>query len=501
MDRLIEDNPTLVWAAAIIVAAIGSWIMFDALPGVNWGIWTAAASLGLLYISRDRGTLDSSIVLMVAMATVLAIGAAVTADEVMNVLICLGVMLFLAMAMLLAVDPGLERLSAPFVISAPFVAGGTALAESLTRFVDVSRMFRSTNARAAVRGIFITVPVVVVFALLLSNADPTFAGWRHELAKIIETWSFIPRTIFFCVLLVVVLGAYSYAARKAAAIAAPPSVSHADPDSGRWLGATERLILISAVTGLFWLFIGVQLSYLFGNVPSMPGSDLTFAEYAQQGFGELSIVATFSIILILVSERYGRVNGHGQRLRALTLALLVAVVILLISAFNRVLLYEAAFGFTVSRLYAQVYMIVLAFALFALAVEVLTTLDTRALFRRVFAVATVALVVLVFWNHEGWIASKNIDRYATTGKLDVRYLVSDLSPNAIPVLVSRLSTLPDPKRGELRDAIATRYRNPRRLGRDRWFEWNYRRQLAREALARLGLPEPTAQPVVVGTPG
>jgi hypothetical protein len=146
-------------------------------------------------------------------------------------------------------------------------------------------------------------------------------------------------------------------------------------------------------------------------------------------------------------------------------------------------------------------MIVLAFALFALAVEVLTTLDTRALFRRVFAVATVALVVLVFWNHEGWIASKNIDRYATTGKLDVRYLVSDLSPNAIPVLVSRLSTLPDPKRGELRDAIATRYRNPRRLGRDRWFEWNYRRQLAREALARMGLPEPTAQPVVVGTPG
>jgi hypothetical protein len=229
MDRLIEDNPKLVWAAAIIVAAIGSWIMFDALPGVNWGIWTAAASLGLLYIARDRGTLDSSILAVVAMAAVLAIGAAVTADEVMNVLICLGVMLFLALAMLLAVDPGLERLSAPFVISAPFVAGGTALAESLTRFVDVSRMFRSTNARAAVRGIFITVPVVVVFALLLSNADPTFAGWRHELAKIIETWSFIPRTIFFCVLLVVVLGAYSYAARKAAAIAAPPSVSHARP--------------------------------------------------------------------------------------------------------------------------------------------------------------------------------------------------------------------------------------------------------------------------------
>lgn len=500
-DQLIEDNPTLVWAAAIIVAAIGSWIMFDALPGVNWGIWTAAASLGLLYIARDRGTLDSSILVVVATATIGGIGASITADELMHALICLGVMLFLALAMLLAVDPGLKRLSAPFVISAPFVAGGTALVESFTRFVDVSRMFRSPNSRATVRGIFITVPVVVVFALLLSNADPTFAGWRHELARILETWSFIPRTIFFCVLLVVVLGAYSYAARKAAAIAVPPSMSSADPESSRWLGATERLILVSAVTGLFWLFIGVQLSYLFGNVPSMPGSDLTFAEYAQQGFGELSIVATFSIILILVSERYGKVNGHGKRLRTLTIALLLAVLILLISAFNRVLLYEAAFGFTVSRLYAQVYMIVLAFALFALAVEVLTTLDTRALFRRVFAVAVTAFMVLMFWNHQSWIASKNIDRYATTGKLDVPYLVRDLPPDAIPVIVSRLTTLPEPKRTELRNAIVARYQNSRRLRPDRWFEWNYRRQQAREALARMGLPEPTAQPVVVGTPG
>jgi hypothetical protein len=110
-------------------------------------------------------------------------------------------------------------------------------------------------------------------------------------------------------------------------------------------------------------------------------------------------------------------------------------------------------------------------------------------------------MVLMFWNHQGWIASKNIDRYATTGKLDVPYLVRDLPPDAIPVIVSRLSTLPDPKRTELRDAIVARYQNSRRLHPDRWFEWNYRRQQAREALARMGLPNPTAQPVVVRTPG
>jgi hypothetical protein len=175
------------------------------------------------------------------------------------------------------------------------------------------------------------------------------------------------------------------------------------------------------------------------------------------------------------------------------------VLIILVSAFNRVLLYEAAYGFTVARLYAQFYMVVLAFALFALAVEVLTTLDTRALFRRVFAVAVIAFMVLVFWNHEAWIAAKNIDRYATTGKLDVPYLVKELSRNAVPVIVSRLSTLPDPKRAELHDAIVARYKKPRHP--DRWFEWNYRRRQALAALATMGLPELTAQPVVVRVPG
>jgi len=435
---------------------------------------------------------------MLGTATLLGAGASVTADPMMYALICLGVMLFLALAMLLAVDPGFRRVTSLFVISAPFVAGGTALGESFTRVVEATRLLRSTRAQAAVRGALITIPIVAIFALLLSNADPTFAGWRDEIGRIIETWSFIPRTIFFVVMLTVVLGAYSFAARAPVAVTAS-GVSSTASDK-RWLGATERLILISAITALLGLFIAVQLSYLFGNVPTIPGSDMTFAEYARRGFGELTIVATLSIVLILVSERYGRVNGHAGALKVLTITLLLAVIIILASAFYRVRLYEAAYGFTVSRLYAQTYMIVLAAALLALAMGVLSVLDAGILFRRVFAVAVLAFMVLVFWNHEAWIASANIDRYSSTGKLDVEYITRDLSPNAIPVIVGRLASLPDPIRTDLRDAIVARYRNPRILRADRWFEWNYRREQARAALAGMNLPDPTLRPVVVRSP-
>ena len=486
-ERLAAQGTGLAWLAAIAAAAIGAYIMFDALPGVNWGIWTVVASLGLGAVMRARGTLNGSSLLMLATATVLASGASITSAEFLHALSALGVMLFLALAMLLAVSPGLERLSPIVVVSAPFVAAGNAIAESFRRFADLSNVFRSTRARAAVRGTVITIPVVLFFALLLASADPVFGTWRDEIARIIATWEFIPRTIFFFVLLVLTLGAYSFAALQPIRQSGPSPAPDIETIP-RWLGATERFILVSGVAALFWLFIGVQLSYLFGNAPSVTGSGITFAEYARRGFGELTIVATCSVILILVSERFGRADDHAGRIRILTLAILVAVLIMLASAFHRVSLYEAAYGYTVSRLYAQVYMLVLGVALIALAAGILGTLDIGSLFRRVFTVAVVAFLVLVFWNHEAWIASANMDRVATTGKLDARYIARDLSPDALPVIVTRLASLPEPLRGQLHAELVARYGNPRRLAPDRWFEWNLRRQKAREALRRIGLP-------------
>jgi len=462
--------------------------MYAAMPGINWGIWTTAASIGLFLVARDRGTLDRSLLLVLATATLLAAGAGITADPMMHGFVCLAVMLFLSLAMLLAIAPEFRRITALFVIGSPFVAAGNAAAESFRRFVDLSGKFRSARARATVRGFAITIPVVFVFALLLASADPVFAIWRDQVARIISTWEFIPRFIFFCGLLVIVLGAYSYAARQPAPTSKVSEPGVVADNNDRRLGATERLILVSSITALFWLFIAVQLSYLFGNAPSVPGSKMSFAEYAQRGFGELTIVATLSVLLIVLTERYGQLNGHSKRLKVITLALLLAVAIMLASAFHRVQLYEAAYGFTVSRLYAQAYMLVLAVSLAALTFEVMVTVDTGRLFRRVFAMAAAAFIVLVFWNHEAWIADENIDRSVATGKeLDVSYLATNLSPNAVPIEVARLATIPEPVRTALHQALVARYSSGHQLRDDQWFEWNYRRQEARAALAGIGI--------------
>ena len=46
-------SPVVLWSTGVAVAALGTWILFDAMPGVNWVIWTFAAAVGLFAFVRS----------------------------------------------------------------------------------------------------------------------------------------------------------------------------------------------------------------------------------------------------------------------------------------------------------------------------------------------------------------------------------------------------------------------------------------------------------------
>ena len=478
-----------LWVAAATVAAFGTWVMYDALPGMNWVLWTGAAAAGLVAHARNRGAGGRPVLVAGATATVIAGAAAVTASPLLHFLICASVAVLLALQMLLAVNPSPRGITARFAVTAPLVAFTRAVPQAIRRGVEATEHIRSTRGRAWVRGLAITLPVVIVFALLLAEADPTFASWRDDVFDLFSIGEFLPRVVFFTGLLGIVLGAYGYAARES-----HDPVQTPENAPNRWLGSTERLMLLTAVAALLWLFLALQLGYLFGTLPSAPSSGMTFAEYARRGFGELTIVASASAVLIILAERYGQRGAHERILRLLAFALITAVLLLLGSAFYRVRLYEAAYGFTTARLYARAYMTVVAAGLVWLSLEVAGGLDTGRLFRRSAAVATVLFVALIYWNHEAWIARRNIDRFATTGQLDVAYLTVELSSDAIPAIVERLPSLPEPTRSELYRAVRQRDETRRYMAKGRWYEWNLARVRAREVLTTTFGSIPAAGP-------
>jgi hypothetical protein len=356
--------------------------------------------------------------------------------------------------------------------------------ESSRRLLEGVALARSGRDARMLRGALIALPIVAVLALLLSAADPVMARLRVYALQLAQHSTMVPRLVCFVVLGALTLGAYGIAAR-------PVQPADAKPTERPRLefNDTERLTILGSVSALFALFLALQVSYFFGNIAAVAGNGVTYATYARQGFGELTVAASISTLLVLWLQSHAARGDREGRVRAAALALVFFVQLLLDSAYRRVVLYESAYGYTAARLYAKVYMVIVSLALIALGVEIWGTLDTRRLIRRVALAGVVALIALTYWNHQAWIARRNLARFTVTGHLDEQYLVSGLSANAVPTIVRALAALPDEESARLRAALGKEYGRRWSVPRpSHWYEGSLRSRQAHQALATVGIP-------------
>ena len=119
--------------------------------------------------------------------------------------------------------------------------------------------------------------------------------------------------------------------------------------------------------------------------------------------------------------------------------LVALVLVILVSSYQRLSLYESAYGFTNLRLYAHVFIIWLGFLLAG--TIVLEFLDRDQLFATVSILTMVGFAItLNIINVDGFIVQHNIQRAVNGQELDARFLAS-LSSDAVPALTQQyLST-------------------------------------------------------------
>jgi len=405
-----------------------------------------------------------------------------------HALIGVGVAVLLAIAVL-ADDPGWERLTAPFMLGAPVAAPLRVVAEAIRRAHELVGLVATPRYRPLLRGALLALPVVALFALILANADPVLATLRDDVAGALARLEFVPRLMFFGGLFTAALGGCGIAMRRGS-VRVP---ALAEPARTRPLADTERVVVLGAVAALFSAFLLLQLSYLFGNAPVIPGSGVTFAEYARRGFAEMTTVATLCTILLVALDQWAARGPREGWTRIAAVAVVGQVEVLLISALRRLWLYESAYGFTTVRLYAHAYMVAGALFLGMLGWGLARGLTPGWLARRAAGIAAVAMAALLYWNHEAWIVRQNVERFVRTHQLDTSYLVWGLSPNAAPALVRAIPELPPILAESVRDGLRQRYGTTTRGAPCRWFEWNRSRERAVAALRAGGILRGDAQ--------
>jgi len=459
----------------VLTSALGAAILYSAEPGINWPIWIATAATSLV-LSRiiGIGRVERPLLVLAGWAILLSLGFAVTDKDFFQVLIVLSDAMLLGLATITLGAQTWTELSAKLLVAVPFLAPFRVLTATASEAADAPRASSSPRSRAIIKGALLSVPIIVVLVALLGTADPVIRWTTDQLGDWLPSIS--PRLLFFAFLLLLTLGANAIARRQVAAKfpAYPPL--RAAPT----VGLTEQRMMLLSAAAVLWIFVALQVSYFIHPPPAAIGSGVTFADYARRGFGELSFAATLVGAIIIVLE-YARPAGATDRdrtvLRRIELTLVIALELVLISAFRRVVLYEQAYGFTTARLFAQAYMIVMALALAALALEITRGRISIAFGRRVAELALGVFTVLVFWNFEAWIVNKNIDRAATTGKFDASY-TRRLSLDAVPTLVRRLPEIPQPQR----DTVSLRLACRRMPAERHWFEWNRSVGAAAQAL-------------------
>jgi hypothetical protein len=246
------------------------------------------------------------------------------------------------------------------------------------------------------------------------------------------------------------------------------------------LGIIEISVVLGLLDLLFLFFVLVQFRYFFGGAALVQATTgLTYAEYARRGFFELVAVAALALPLLLIAHwLLGEENPKAQRLfRGLAAAQILLLFVIMISAFQRMRLYQAEYGLSVQRLYPTAFMGWLAMVFVWFAVTVLRGRREQFWFGAMIA-GFVLIVVLHVLDPDALIARTNIARARAGRRFDARY-VTLLSADAVPELVAGLADLSPQDRCGVAAGLLGRWLPP---ADGDWRAWNRSRTQAWSAV-------------------
>ena len=447
---LMKANPNRFWFTVILLGWAFDFLFWKKPAGVNFFIYVALCLVtGIFLLNADglRLTSRSSLLLL---PIIFLSAMTFFRQEPLTVFLSVSMTIFLMGVFAITYLGGqwtrfglIDYFFGYLTLIGSMIARPLGFAAEVRRDQPSVSEKRSSSVLPVLRGIVIALPVIAIFASLLSSADPIFADRFKkftDLFKIDNLPEYIFRLVYILIFAYAIAGIFLHAAQKS------NDQVEEKPRFTPFLGFTESTIVLGSIVILFTAFVAIQFQYFFGGQANIHIEGYTYAEYARKGFGELVAVAFFSLLLLLGLGAITRRDTESQRrtFSALGVGLVGLVLVMLISAFQRLVLYETAYGFSRLRTYTHVFMIWLALLL--VTVVVLEIMRHERVAGLAMILASLGFIVsLTLLNIDAFIVEKNVqrelrapaDKSLTQGRvdLDTQYFL-DLSDDAVPALAS-----------------------------------------------------------------
>jgi len=280
------------------------------------------------------------------------------------------------------------------------------------------------------------IPTIIIFCLL---------SYDGEFVSIIENiFDFDMATVFSHIgslILAIPLGMYVFGLFESSSEKLMgEALTAKDCNKGfETIRIMPRLTALTAVLPILFIYVVYFISqwkyYVSGFTGVLP-EDLSYAEYAREGFFQLCAVSFINLLVIIAIVLFiKRKDGKtSPLLKILTTVFCIFTLVLISTAISKLVMYIDTYGLTQKRVYAMWLMVLIAVVFIIVAAG---RFATRIKTVWVSLLACVVLfTALALSNVNGVIAEYNVDRYldGTLDTVDISAM-NRLGDAAIPAMV------------------------------------------------------------------
>lgn len=325
-------------------------------------------------------------------------------------------------------------------------------------------------------GVVISIPFLFIILNLLISADAQFERLLNNIPDLINIR--VEYVFRFIIILIYTFGFFGF---MQVLLKYTPIVKRSESLKPISMDGIISLTMLFLLDIVYVIFVAVQFKYFFSGTLE---EGYTYAEYARRGFFELLFVTLINLSVITAVILLTK-NVQGIVKRAIRMALTVLVlssVVLLVSALMRMTMYEDAYGFTFTRVLVHSFMIFLMVILAYTFVKI--WIEKLSLFHFYFIASLLFYAGMNIVGFDRIVVERNIDRFETTGKIDIQYL-NNLSATGVLGLIELYEK--DPDVPGLRDILKERKEERENINNKSWQSYNFTRTKAYLKLGELDL--------------
>lgn len=308
------------------------------------------------------------------------------------------------------------------------------------------------------KGIFISIPLVIVLLMLLSGADEVFSYYLSNIwdyINIKNILDFIVRAIIAVAVMFLVYGLnYTLSSTKVKKVN--------NKSLKRTFNSTTIITVLISIILVYLVFTKIQVSYLYLNKELPAG--VTFSDYARNGFFQLVFLVVINLIMIISIKMKTIVNSSKTN-SILNIGYSIITVLTInmgVAAIYKMNLYIGEFGYTRLRILVQAFTVFLCIALLFLLIFIW---KEKTLFKPIAITAMVIYLALNYCNIDNFIAKENIKLISAREEIDLWY-ISSLSLDAKDAI----------NEGRKNGLISMEYYNlwlSKIVTTNHWYEYNY----------------------------